>query len=183
MVDEQIALSTLSVELDIIIRRATAEDIPLLEWGGEFWRLRERFENAYHEQQIGRRCFLVADLNRYPVARLIVQFMRGNPLFANGDTRGYLYSLQVMEPLRGLGIGTRLIRAAEEVLVEKDITWATIAVAKDNPDARRLYERLGYHVYRDDPGRWHYTDPSGKEHEVNEPSWVMRKRLLPSKPE
>lgn len=178
MVDEQIALSTLSVELDIIIRRATSEDIPQLEWGGEFWRLRERFEDAYRLQQAGRRYFLVADLNGYPVGRIIVQFMRGNSLHANGEGRGYLYSLQVMEPLRGLGIGTRMIRAAEEVLIEKDFAWATIAVAKDNAGARRLYERLGYSVYRDDPGHWHYTDPDGNEHEVDEPSWVMRKRLI-----
>lgn len=171
------ALASLAVRLDVVIRRATADDIRKLEWGGEFWRLRGHFENAYAEQQAGRRLLLVADLKGYPVGRLFLQIARGNPLFADGSTRAYLYALHVMEPLRGSGIGTALVDAAEALLRDLGFQWVTIAVEKTNEGALRLYRRLGYEVFRDDPGRWSYTDPAGETHHVEEPTWVMRKRL------
>lgn len=171
------ALASLAVRLDVVIRRATAHDIRMLEWGGEFWRLRKHFENAYAEQQAGRRLLLVADLNGYPVGRLFLQIARGNPVFADGSTRAYLYAFHVMKPLRGAGIGTALVDTAEDLLREHGFKWVTIAVEKTNEGALRLYQRLGYEVFREDPGRWSYTDPAGKTHHVEEPTWVMRKRL------
>ena len=93
--------------MDITIRPACAADLPLLEWGGEFWHYREKFGEAYADQLAGRRLLLVADLNGYPVGRIALVFSGGNPLYANGRTRAYLYSLQVISFLQGLGIGNR----------------------------------------------------------------------------
>lgn len=177
MVDEQTILSTISLNTDIVIRLATAEDIPALEWGGEFWRLRTRFEKAYEQQEAGHRLMLIAALNEYPVGRLIVQLARGNPAYVNGISRAYLYSLHVMMPLRRQGIGTALIEVAEQLLIERAYKWVTIAVAKDNDEALDLYRRLGYRIFREDPGQWSYVDPAGEEHQVEQPSWVLQKRL------
>jgi len=177
LVDEQTVLATLQLNADVVIRLATAEDIPALEWGGEFWQLRTRFEQAFAEQQAGNRLILIAALNNDPVGRLIVQLAHGSPNYVNGASRAYLYSLHVMKPLRRQGIGTALIETAEALLIERGYRWATIAVAKDNAEALDLYQRLGYRIFREDPGRWSYTDPAGKEHLVDEPSWVLQKRL------
>lgn len=177
MAGAETVLSRLLVSLEVAVRPAIAEDIPRLEWGGEFWRLRSRFERAFREQQAGRRLLLIADVRGYPVGRLFVQLARGNPLYANGTSRAYLYSFSVLEALRGNGIGTLLLETAERYLADHGYRWATIAAAKDNDGALRLYERRGYRMFREDPGVWSYTDPAGDEHEVEEPSWVLQKRL------
>jgi GNAT superfamily N-acetyltransferase len=51
----------------------------------------------------------------------------------------------VLPKLRKRGIGTELVRAAEEAV--RDRGWRQISLSvsiDDNPAARRLYERLGY---------------------------------------
>ncbi len=177
MIDRQTALSDFTVTLNVIIRPATPDDLPGLEWFGQFWRYRNLFRHTYEEQKAGRRLMLVADLNGFPVGRLFVQIGPANPLYADGWSRGYLYSLHVMTPLHGQGIGTQLIRTAEHLLTEHGYTWATIAAAKDNPRARRLYNRLGYVCFHEDPGEWSYIDPDGVKHQIVEPCWVFEKRL------
>lgn len=88
-----------------------------------------------------------------------------------------------MEPLQGQRIGTRLILEAEYELIKRGYSWAVIAVAKDNPNARRLYERLGYVVFSDDPGIWHYTDHEGRPCRVEEPAWMLQKALSKAQPD
>lgn len=166
-----------TVTAEVVIRPARSADLPLLEWSGEFWHYREKFRTAYADQLAGRRLLLVADLNGYPVGRVAIVFSGGNPLYANGHSRAYLYSLQVMPFLQGLGIGTRLLDSAEDVLRARGFRHAIIAAALDNQGAQRLYRKRGYVRYAEDPGRWSYTDPDGVVHQVEEPCWLMRKRL------
>jgi ribosomal protein S18 acetylase RimI-like enzyme len=120
---------------------------------------------------------LVADVQGYPVGQVFVQFSSGDLAFADGHTRGYLYSLRVIEALQGIGLGTRLIQAAESALRARRFTWAVIAAARDNPRALQLYQRLGYQIFTEDPGRWDFIDHEGKLRTVVEPCWVLEKRL------
>jgi GNAT superfamily N-acetyltransferase len=83
-----------------------------------------------------------------------------------------------MEMFRGKGVGTTLIAEAENILMDRDLQWATIGVAKDNHGARRLYERLGYHVFMEDAGQWSFIDHQGKSRYVSEPCWLLEKNLL-----
>jgi GNAT superfamily N-acetyltransferase len=82
-----------------------------------------------------------------------------------------------MDMFQQKGIGTALIREAESILIERNYGSVSIAAAKDNPGARRLYERLGYSVFMEDSGRWHYVDHEGKTKHVVEPCWVLEKIL------
>ena len=83
-----------------------------------------------------------------PVAYLSVEVYR--------EPRAYVYldDLSVTEAYRGRGIGTRLIRAAESYAKEIGIETVVFHVNKTNRGAFRLYERLGYAVYRDDGTRY-----------------------------
>lgn len=166
-----------TITASVNVRPAVAEDLRLLEWFGEFWHYREKFEMTYAAQLIGRRLLLVADLNGYPVGRIAILFEGGNPLYANGRTRAYLYSFQVMSFLQGMGIGSRLLDTAEGHLRQQGYRHAIIASAQDNGGALRLYERRGYRQFGTDPGRWSYTDPDGVVHQVDEPCWLLKKRL------
>jgi len=58
---------------------------------------------------------------------------------------GYIQTLCVASQWRGQGIGSRLIAFAEERIF-KETPNVFICVSSFNPDARRLYERLGYEL-------------------------------------
>lgn len=177
MVANPATINVIPLQLEAVIRPATADDLPKLEWFGQYWRYRQIFQRTFREQQRGRRLMLVADVNDFPVGQVFIQFESVESRFADGSQRAYLYSLRVLEPFRRRGLGTQLILSAEEAIRARGYAWSTIAVAKDNPGARRLYERLGYQVFDDDPGRWSYNDPAGKRHQVNEPAWILQKQL------
>jgi ribosomal protein S18 acetylase RimI-like enzyme len=84
-----------------------------------------------------------------------------------------------MEMFQGQGIGSWMLREAEMLAQRRGCLYATIAAAKDNTAARRLYERQGYRILRDDPGYWQYIDHRGYLREVNEPCWILEKKLKP----
>jgi len=52
-----------------------------------------------------------------------------------------------------------------------------ISVATRNTAARRLYERLDYRIFSEDPGEWSYVDHLGQVREVREPAFVLEKWL------
>ena len=56
----------------------------------------------------------------------------------------YLDDLSVTEASRSRGIGSRLIRIAEDYARELKIPVLLLHVERENTGARRLYERLGY---------------------------------------
>jgi ribosomal protein S18 acetylase RimI-like enzyme len=59
------------------------------------------------------------------------------------DPQGEVESLCVVERARGLGIGSRLLDAAEERLAELGATSVRIQVMEGNEAARAFYERRG----------------------------------------
>ena len=167
----------LAITVQIRFRAALADDLPKLEWHGEYTHYRDLFARAYVEQQLGRRLMLIADKGGFPIGYIFVQYTSIPVLDEEVGTRSYLYSLRVMEMFRGHGIGTRLIGEAEQVLRLRGARWATIAVAKDNVPALRLYERLGYQIFSDDPGIWSYRDHCGQTRTVYEPCWLLQKEI------
>jgi ribosomal-protein-alanine N-acetyltransferase len=60
-----------------------------------------------------------------------------------GPFAGYIQSICVVAEARGRGVGAAAIAWAEERIF-RDSPNAFICVSSFNPDARRLYERLGY---------------------------------------
>jgi ribosomal protein S18 acetylase RimI-like enzyme len=111
------------------------------------------------------------------VGQVFIQWNSSDPRFADGLRRGYVYALRVKPAYRERGLGTRMIRAAEEVLRRRGMDTASIGVEKENPRARALYERQGYRIIADDPGRWSYIDHQGNQQEVSEPAWLMEKKI------
>lgn len=52
--------------------------------------------------------------------------------------------LMVAEPFRRAGVGCRLLETAEVLAADRGFEMVGLAVATDNLDARRLYERAGF---------------------------------------
>ncbi len=169
-------LTLLSVD-NLVIRPVCAEDLPALEWDGQYRDYRHVFRETFEDARQGRRILLVAVAGAGMVGQVFVQLSSSDTQFADGATRGYLYALRVRPLWRGQGVGTRLIAAAETALRARGYTTAVIAAAKENMGAARLYQRLGYHIFAEDPGEWSFTDADGQAQSMAEPCWVMDKRL------
>ena len=66
--------------------------------------------------------------------------------FPVGDRYAELYSLSVAPPLRGRGIGTKLLDFVDRELARHSIHDLRVVVMAGNSDAQRLYERRGLRI-------------------------------------
>jgi ribosomal protein S18 acetylase RimI-like enzyme len=162
-----------------IIRPIREEELPALEWDGEYAHFRNLFRQSFEEMKLGQRVMLVAHEAESDAlaGQVFVQFISGDPKYADGASRGYLYALRVRSGYQNRGLGRQLILAAEDHLRSRAMLIATIGVAKDNLRAQKLYERMGYEIVAEDSGRWTYVDHLGRLREVDEPSWLMAHEL------
>lgn len=177
-IEPELHVEPFSVALPFVIRLARPDDLPKLEWYGQYTHFRTVFRRTYRDQLAGRRLMIIADCNGFPVGQIFMQTHREPK---NGDIphdrRTYFYSLRVMDMFQGEGVGSRLLEAAEQIAATYGYQWATIAAAKDNPRARELYERRGYRAYMEDLGNWSYVDHEGRTRHVHEPCWVLEKQI------
>ncbi|MBN2086108.1 MAG: GNAT family N-acetyltransferase [Anaerolineales bacterium] len=164
---------------EFAIRPIEEKDLPGLEWDGVYLHFRRLFRQAYEDMRIGTRHLLMVEHTPTGgmVGQIFIQWSSSDPRFADGTRRGYLYALRIKPAFRCRGLGTRILAAAENELHRRGMDTASIGVEKDNPRARALYERLGYRVIAEDPGRWSYVDHEGNIREVLEPAWLMEKRI------
>jgi ribosomal protein S18 acetylase RimI-like enzyme len=167
------------LQMRVVFRPAEREDLPKLEWYGAYTHYRRVFQRAFEDQLAGRRLMLLADVNGWPVGQIFIQLEMLDEPFPGDRKRAYMYSLRVMDAFQHQGIGTALVQEAQSILVERGYGSVSIAAAKENEAARRMYEHLGFHVLTEDPGRWHYVDHEGHTRQVVEPCWILEKQLQP----
>lgn len=126
------------------IRPCTDADLSVL---CSRWRTPGGVHEAHHaRQRTGQATYLVAWQYQEPLGSGLVQW--GGCIGTNART-AYpqaveLNHLQVREQYRGRGVGSALIAAAEALTSQAGRQWIAVGVAQDNPDAERLYRRLGY---------------------------------------
>ncbi|MFT4164738.1 MAG: GNAT family N-acetyltransferase [Microlunatus sp.] len=123
--------------IDVVFRNLEPSDLSDLDWSGGVEHLTEIAEVLP---------LMVADEAEY----LVGELPNGRLVAAGGadlrpiDGAGLLWQLAVHPLLQGLGIGTALIAALEQRLRVRGCAEARLTVEHDNPDAARLYGRLGY---------------------------------------
>ncbi len=169
--------TTLTISIPVQIRLAEMDDLPKLEWYGQYSHYRNIFRKAYREQLLGKRLMLLADSNNFPIGHVFIQFIDPDQDNVQDYKRAYLYSFRVMEMFRGYGIGTQLMLEAENLMIDRDFRIALIAVSKENRNALRLYEQLGYTIFAEDTGNWSYIDHEGRTRSVHEPCWLLQKEI------
>lgn len=152
------------------IRQARQTDLERILWGNEHQRASRQ---AFLDRQArGEIVMLLPTLDDEPIGHLAID------LVALQDEGGvYLYWFHVLDPFARRGIGTAVIKRAEEIAVQAGRTFSEIAVGKNNPDARRLYERLGYQLIGERVDSWLSAQPDGSQVEVFDNNWVLRKSL------
>lgn len=160
------------------VRRVTQQDLPALEWDGEYRHFRRLYREIYHSACQGKAVLWVADLAPSGVVgQVFVQLDSTRKELADGRDRAYIYGFRVRPRYRNLGIGAQMLHILEEDLLRRSYHLAVLNVGQQNLEARRFYERYGYRVVSTEPGRWSYLDDQGRRREVHEPAWRMEKRL------
>ena len=163
---------------DVAVRQVRAEDLPGLEWEGEFVHFRRLYAEAYRRALRGLSILWLAEQPGGPIlGQVFVQLNCDRPELCNGIDRAYLYAFRVRTAFRSLGIGALLLRTAEEDLIQRGYHFVTLNVGKDNLRAQAFYQNHGFSVVASEPGRWSYVDHNGRIRDVVEPAWRMEKHL------
>lgn len=138
------------MDSDLFIKRATPADVPLIL---AFIRELAEYERLSHmviatEQSLGDQLF-----GDPPAAEVIIGYDGGEPVgfalfFHNFSTflgqRGiYLEDLYIRPPMRGRGLGQRLLRYLAQLAVERRCGRLEWAVLDWNEPAIGFYKRLG----------------------------------------
>ena len=120
----------------------------------------------------------VAELGKeHIIGQVFVQLKSSRSELADGIERAYIYGFRVKPDYRRNGLGTWMILTIENELINRKYKIVCLNVACDNPEARLLYENLGYRLVGLDPSVWSYIDEKGIRQEVKEPAWRMEKHL------
>mgnify|MGYP000876415664 CR=1 FL=1 len=160
------------------IRPVLERDLYSLEWEGTYQKYRRMYARLFKESQEQKVLMWLIEIPLQEIiGQVFVMLNSGERDAADGFTRAYIFAFRVKPQWRNRGIGSHLMTYVEKDLYEKGFRFATLNVAKENPDARRLYERLGYKVIGSKPGVWSFQDDNGKTQHVNEPAWRMMKKL------
>lgn len=61
----------------------------------------------------------------------------------------YIDTVCVEDRFRGYGIGTMLLKEVEKTALQKGYSRLSLNVAKDNPNAKKLYEQIGYQLEKE----------------------------------
>lgn len=158
------------VVIPLTIRDLAPEDLPSCVWAG----------SAIDMASIGRALERAA---RGEVDYLAVCPPSGLPValggvdYARRPGAGTLWQLMVLGALQSCGIGTILIRAAEQRIRARGLHRAELAVEDINPRARALYERLGYVAYGREPQSWNEPAPDGSINRYETACTLMGKEL------
>jgi ribosomal protein S18 acetylase RimI-like enzyme len=162
----------------VIVRRVVQDDLPKMEWEGEYTHFRRVYADAYQRMLRGFSILWVAELpGTGLIGQVFIQLTCDRHELADGVGRAYLYSFRVRPEYRGLGIGSRIMEVVEDDLRERGFYAITLNVARDNTRAQKLYAQRGYSVIAPEPGIWSYPDDKGVWHRVEEPAWRMEKIL------
>jgi ribosomal protein S18 acetylase RimI-like enzyme len=162
----------------VFIRQANKDDLPDLEWEGEYTHFRRLYADTFSMVQQARAIIWIAEQNGCGLIGQCFVSLKGNrPELADGLIRAYIYGFRIKSQFRNLGIGTRMMHIVEDDLKQRGFRQVTLNVGQENHDARRFYDRLGYIIAGSDPGHWSYIDDMGKRRDVHEPAWRMIKEL------
>jgi GNAT superfamily N-acetyltransferase len=162
---------------DVCIRLASlGDDLDLLVESLEQW---EFFSDRLHRQECGNGALLTAWWDGHPIGDAYLwleeaeepelrKYLPGVPLLTH---------VEIREDCQSLGVGTRLIVAAEQELIKRKYKKVALAVEKSNVRAAKLYSRLGYRRWRHPEVPYVYCESFGDGDESLEICHVMIKDL------
>jgi GNAT superfamily N-acetyltransferase len=147
---------------------------------------RDFFEDLLGGEPTGTRLLLVAWHDGVPVGDVAIDLAGSDhPVIRERMPHPpIVYHLEVTPALQRRGIGTALLRAAEEQARLRDHAMVALLVEVDNPDAIRLYRAAGYVDW--DQGtvehEWAAVRPDGSRRTVRQTCHVLVKLVAEGVP-
>jgi len=89
----------------------------------------------------GNRIIYGVQLNGEIVGTIQLIFKMEKDCYANCKTRAHLHHARVLEKFRGQGIGSQLVKIAENEARKRRFKEITLGVEKTNVEAIKLYEK------------------------------------------
>lgn len=136
------------------LREIKHADLRALEWhGGRD--LRSFYGECWEKHRAGELLYLIAETQSFPIGQVIIVW---NGKLSHPDFPD-VQSLRVHPAFRGAGVGSRLLKIAENRALERGHARVGLSVSVENPKARQLYERCGY-ALRGEPylDEWSYRN-------------------------
>ena len=155
------------IEVEITFRLAREDDLPALEWMGLFTRHREIIARTYRTQQRGDAAMLLGIGGDFPLGQAWIDFQSEHPR---------VWALRVFPPLQGAGLGTRLMKEAENHAASRGAEAVEVGVEHHNPRARALYQRLGYRPVGEEVEQVRY-EFEGEQAEMTVEQVILRKEV------
>ncbi|MBI3384843.1 GNAT family N-acetyltransferase [Candidatus Gottesmanbacteria bacterium] len=160
------------------IRSVQKKDLRKLEYGLMYRRYRKLMELSFLDHQYEKKVYLVALVKNKVAGQIIIDWrILKDETKSDGKIRAYLYSLRVYPPYRSKGLGTAMILFCENFLRERGFKIATIACEKKNPRALKLYEKVGYKIFKEEESAWEFYDHNSILRKMKEPEWILEKEL------
>jgi ribosomal protein S18 acetylase RimI-like enzyme len=154
------------------VRRCTQGDLLPLEWDGMFTPHREILCETYQRQLKGEVEMLVGELEQRPIAQAWVDLTK-----RRDERVGVIWALRVHPRWQGQGFGAQVLAQAESLLRARGFAQSELGVERNNPRARKLYERLGYRYDRELREHYSYAQADGQRVHAVADQWMLRKLL------
>lgn len=127
-------------------------------------------------QQQGEGVYLIGWAGSRPIAHLYLKWEAPLPLRARLPACPELNALSVWPPeARSQGVGGQMLQAGEQLARACGYAQVGLGVSGDNPRARQLYLRLGYHLAHPYLDRWERLGPQGELIQVEDQCCFMIK--------
>lgn len=160
------------------IRLMRESDLPLIEWGEEYVRYRKIYCEVYRNFLAGRTFPWIAEVEKYGViGQVFLTEKQPNTAFDPDRPYMFLSSFRVKPDFRNRGLGTFLLKICEITAHDRNIRHIFLNCAKNNKRCKAFYERNGFVVLREDPGRWSFINHKGAICEEVDPAWTMVKKI------
>ncbi|MFD8550987.1 GNAT family N-acetyltransferase [Streptomyces fradiae] len=160
----------LTITVAVSVRDLLPRDLPACAWSGSATHLR------HVERELARA--VAGEVDYLAVCTPVdLPVAIGGIDYRVSAGAGTLWQLAVLPALQSRGLGTLLVRAAEQRIRSRGLRRAELAVEVDNPRARALYERLGYAAYGRKPDAWDEECPDGSIRRHETMCVLMRRSL------
>jgi GNAT superfamily N-acetyltransferase len=168
----------------LTIKPAEASQLEVLEHEFSPDTLSKPHYRRYEVQQRGEGIYLIAWHDHISIGHFLLRWSGPDDAhvmqYINVTHSAYLEAGATRVAYRRKGVATALIREAERVAREKGCTQIGLKVGStDNPEAKRLYEHLGYVDWGQGefPTSWEYIDKLGNRGTESEVVTYMHKHL------
>jgi len=137
---------TRTLTMILTVRDVQESDLPKLAWSG----------SSLHVEQMAEHVRAADGSLDYIAAFLATgeAVGKGEIDYVKRPDSAEIGSLAVHGLVQSQGIGSLLIDIAENRARARGCSSTVVGVEEDNPRAQRLYQRLGYHVFGNEPDEW-----------------------------